>query len=209
MLTRQESERLLDACRQLPVPEVNEYRVVCRESSSDRAGLPIEDSRRGAIDAIFQGELCNTDGGGAVSSSRSFQTMSRATLRLPSISGDTLVDACAMLRDLVRNSDEGGIRTAAALRDWDQSSQFERDFTGRIPGLGPAVYSLLLIIQSVATIKPDVHVLRFVASAVGRKLSPVHAISAHSVAALELGLTPSQVIGEFGSISDGSRQQHR
>ncbi|MEO0080898.1 MAG: hypothetical protein ABIL25_01230 [candidate division WOR-3 bacterium] len=43
---------------------------------------------------------------------------------------------------------------------------------GRIKGLGYAVYQWLVMRLGVESVKPDVHVLRFVARTIGRKLSP-------------------------------------
>lgn len=64
-----------------------------------------------------------------------------------------------------------GVIDQVSLRLWAQTSEFRRDFEGRIKGLGPAVYQWLVMRQGVDTVKPDVHVRRYAEAAVGRSLS--------------------------------------
>jgi len=72
------------------------------------------------------------------------------------------------LRELLAYFESIGVTSQKALKRWAQFSNFDRDFRGRIPGLGFAVYQWLVIRQGVPTIKPDVHVRRFVKSIIHR-----------------------------------------
>jgi len=93
-----------------------------------------------------------------------------------------------MLRNLVRYFDTRGVRTQTALHDWARSSDYAHDFAGQVRGLGPAVYNWLVMRQGVETIKPDVHVMRFVTTVLGYPLSSDDAVDALKVVAVELGL---------------------
>lgn len=72
------------------------------------------------------------------------------------------------LRELLAYFESIGATSQKALKAWAQSSSFEKDFKGRVRGLGFAVYQWLVMRQGVETIKPDVHVRRFVESIIHR-----------------------------------------
>jgi hypothetical protein len=74
-----------------------------------------------------------------------------------------------MLRDLVAYFHSVGVANQEQLREWAKKTTFA-DFEGRVRGLGRAVYQWLVMRQGIDTIKPDVHVHRFVASVLGRQL---------------------------------------
>jgi hypothetical protein len=104
------------------------------------------------------------------------------------------------LRGLVAYLQARDVTDLAALRRWAAGSTQE-DFVGHIKGLGPAVYRSLVMRLGVDTIKPDVHVLRFVAAAIGRRVTQDEA-----VASLE------EVAGRIGTSArtlDGSIWAHR
>lgn len=69
-------------------------------------------------------------------------------------------------------------------------STFERDFRGRVFGLGPAVYQWLVMRQGMDTVKPDVHTHRFTESAVGRVLSGNDVVAVVTAAATRRGVRP-------------------
>jgi len=75
-----------------------------------------------------------------------------------------------------------------ALRQWAGCSSFEGDFKGRIRGLGFAVYQWLVMRQGVATIKPDVHVRRFVESIIHRSPTDGELVQALEEVARRLAL---------------------
>jgi len=79
------------------------------------------------------------------------------------------------LRGLVRYFRERNVTTLRQLRTWATKSQQE-DFVGHIKGLGPAVYRSLAMRMGVDTVKPDVHVLRFVSAAIGRTATQADAV---------------------------------
>lgn len=59
-----------------------------------------------------------------------------------------------------------GVRTLEQMRGWARTSTY-RDFVGKVKGLGPTVYQWLAMRLGVDTVKPDVHVLRFVRGPIG------------------------------------------
>jgi hypothetical protein len=91
------------------------------------------------------------------------------------------------LRGLVRYFRERNVTTLRGLRTWATKSQQE-DFVGHIKGLGPAVYRSLAMRMGVDTVKPDVHVLRFVSGAIGRKATQAEAVDGLTEVATRLGV---------------------
>lgn len=81
-----------------------------------------------------------------------------------------------------------GVVDRETLKAWAHASEFRRDFEGRVKGLGPAVYQWLVMRQGVDTVKPDVHVRRFVEAAVGRPLSDSDLVDVVTRAARVLGI---------------------
>jgi len=92
------------------------------------------------------------------------------------------------LRDLARFFRSIGVVDAETLKSWAHDSNFRNDFEGRVKGLGPAVYQWLVMRQGVDTVKPDVHVHRFAAAAVGRTLSDDDVVEVVVKAAARLGV---------------------
>jgi hypothetical protein len=90
------------------------------------------------------------------------------------------------LRGLVGYFRERDVTDLTALRGWAVGSTQE-EFVGRIKGLGPAVYRSLVMRLGVDTIKPDVHVLRFVSGAIGRRVTQDEAVDALETVAPRLG----------------------
>jgi hypothetical protein len=91
------------------------------------------------------------------------------------------------LRGLVTYFRERNVTTLRRLRTWATASQQE-DFVGQIKGLGPAVYRSLAMRMGVDTVKPDVHVLRFVSGAIGRKANQAEAVDGLTDVAGRLGV---------------------
>jgi len=92
------------------------------------------------------------------------------------------------LRELLAYFESIGVTSQKALKRWAQFSNFDRDFRGRIPGLGFAVYQWLVMRQGVPTIKPDVHVRRFVESTIDRSPTDDEIVEALEEVATGLGL---------------------
>jgi hypothetical protein len=93
------------------------------------------------------------------------------------------------LRGLVVYFRERDVTDLGSLRAWAMAST-EKDFVGHIKGLGPTVYRGLVMRLGVETIKPDVHVLRFVAAGVGRPVSEREAVEGLEEVAKRLGIRP-------------------
>lgn len=92
-----------------------------------------------------------------------------------------------MLRNLVAYFVSVGVTDRTTLRRWADSADFDRDFKGRVRGLGRAVFQWLVMRQGIDTIKPDVHVHRFLATVLGRPVSDTEAIDLIVAAARRLG----------------------
>jgi hypothetical protein len=100
------------------------------------------------------------------------------------------------LRGLVAYFRARDVTDLTALRRWAVRSTQE-DFVGRIKGLGPAVYRSLVMRLGVDTIKPDVHVLRFVAAAIGRRVTQDDAVSSLEEVARRLGTSARTLDGSI------------
>jgi len=92
-----------------------------------------------------------------------------------------------MLRGLVAFFERAGAIDQMSLEAWALRAEFKTDFEGKVKGLGYAVFNWLIIRQGVETIKPDVHVLRFVKNAIGRQPSDEVVVDALVRAANEIG----------------------
>jgi hypothetical protein len=90
------------------------------------------------------------------------------------------------LRGLAAYFRERNVTTLRRLRTWATTSKQE-DFVGHIKGLGPAVYRSLAMRMGVDTVKPDVHVLRFVSGAIGRNATQAEAVDGLTDVAARLG----------------------
>jgi hypothetical protein len=98
-----------------------------------------------------------------------------------------------MLRDLVDYFDALGIRDQESLRAWAAGSDFQRDFEGKVKGLGLAAYKALVMRLGVDTVKPDTHVRRFVEAAIGRRATDAEVVTLVEAAARQLGLPAAEL----------------
>ncbi len=74
-----------------------------------------------------------------------------------------------------------------SLRAWAHTSRFHDDFEGQVPHLGIAAYKWLTMRLGVETVKPDVHLHRFVANAVGHPVTDDELIRALEEVAVASG----------------------
>jgi hypothetical protein len=102
--------------------------------------------------------------------------------------GYRLWTRAALLRGLVPFVAGLGVDDQEGLRAWAARAQFARDFDGRVPGLGRAVFQGLLMRLGVDTVKPDVHLRRFAEGVLGRRLRDEEVVAAVVGAARELGV---------------------
>ena len=72
----------------------------------------------------------------------------------------------SLMRKLVDFLVSINVRSQEDLIKWANTSNFETDFKGKIPGMSYAIYQWLIMRQGIETIKPDTHVRRFVESIV-------------------------------------------
>ena len=94
-----------------------------------------------------------------------------------------------VLRGLVAYFRERDVTDLASLRAWAERST-SKDFVGHIKGLGPTVYQGLVMRTGVETVKPDVHVLRFVSAAIGRPVNEAEAVQGLEEVAARLKISP-------------------
>jgi hypothetical protein len=85
--------------------------------------------------------------------------------------GTFLWTRIALLRQLIVFFESVGVTDQASLHAWAARSTFERDFAGKVKGLGIAVFHWLQIRCHVDSVKPDVHVLNFGKRVIGRRVS--------------------------------------
>jgi hypothetical protein len=107
--------------------------------------------------------------------------------------GYKLWSRAGMLRRLVEFFEAQGVVDQPGLERWAFKAQFKPHadtphFEGQVSGLGIAVFHWLVMRQGVETIKPDVHVLRFVEKAIGRPVKPEVVVKSLIRAAQELGI---------------------
>jgi hypothetical protein len=92
------------------------------------------------------------------------------------------------LRDLAAYFRRIGVVDQPSLRRWAGRALFGRDFEGRVRGLGIAVFQWLVMRQGIETVKPDVHIRRFVEQALGRSPRDREVIALLEAVARELGI---------------------
>jgi hypothetical protein len=102
--------------------------------------------------------------------------------------GYNLWTRAAMLRRLVEFFESQGVTDQPSLERWAAQAEFKTHFAGRVKGLGFAVFHWLVIRQGVESIKPDVHVLRFVETAIQRPPKDWEAVEMLVRAAGDLGM---------------------
>ncbi|OGB29528.1 MAG: hypothetical protein A3F78_09020 [Burkholderiales bacterium RIFCSPLOWO2_12_FULL_61_40] len=97
------------------------------------------------------------------------------------------------LRGLVAYFQSVGVTNTETLQRWAEQALYERDFKGRVKGLGPAVFQWLLMRAGVETVKPDVHVKKFVASVLGYE--PTFGAVVHALERISrtIGLRPREL----------------
>jgi hypothetical protein len=92
------------------------------------------------------------------------------------------------LRGLAAFLREENLTSQEALKEWAVSCDFDRDFAGRVKHLGIAACQWLRMRLGVDTVKPDVHMHRFVTRAIGRKLSDSGVVAVIEEVARRLGM---------------------
>ena len=75
-----------------------------------------------------------------------------------------------LLRGLLTYFASIGVIDQTELRRWTSTAVFEKDFRGKVKGLGPAVFQWLLIRSGVKTLKPDVWVINYARMITGKKI---------------------------------------
>ena len=99
-----------------------------------------------------------------------------------------LAEARLHVRDLAAFFRSIGVTDQRSLVEWAGRAEFDRDFKGKVKGLGRAVFQWLVMRQGVDTVKPDVHVYRFAEGTLGWPLSDSEVVSLVTRAADTLGI---------------------
>jgi hypothetical protein len=94
----------------------------------------------------------------------------------------------SLLRKLMDYFGSIHVLTQQELMKWARESDYERDFKGRIPGMAFAVYQWLVMRQGVETVKPDVHLKRFVTGIVNHSVTDEEIVATLENIARELTL---------------------
>jgi hypothetical protein len=76
-----------------------------------------------------------------------------------------------LLRGLLGYFVSIGVTDQEALRCWARQATFDKDFQGKVKGLGLAVFQWLLIRMGVPAVKPDVWVINFAQRVTGKRLA--------------------------------------
>ena len=108
-----------------------------------------------------------------------FSDTRRGNLRLAkSLWNNNHWSRAKFLRMLVREFEARGVKGRKSLKKWVASANFEKDVEGKFKlkypknhSIGFVLFSWLQLRLGVPTVKPDLHVVRFVSDAVGRTVS--------------------------------------
>jgi hypothetical protein len=90
------------------------------------------------------------------------------------------------LRGLVRWLRRNNLNDQESLRAWARNADFQRDFEGQVKFLGLAAYKWLTVRLGVETVKPDVHLHRFVEGVVGHPVTDEELIRSLEEVALRI-----------------------
>lgn len=211
MLDAKELAKLVSRCRAVPLTEyeyvATDFVVALLETVMDyqnarttvqRAGMYFADNRWDEI--------------------RTLDDLERVLARFPADRGgnDELAQylwgyhhwrRAQELRGLVAYFRERNVTDLSALKAWAVASTAD-EFVGHIKGLGTAVYHGLVMRLGVETVKPDVHILRFVSDAIGRPVNELEAVEALEEVAKRLDLSPRTLdwsIWEYQRALSGKR----
>ncbi len=82
-----------------------------------------------------------------------------------------------------------GVTDQTSLHAWARQADFERDFKGKVKGMGIAVFHWLLLRCGVSTIKPDVWVINFGQRVLGKRIPEDRLVTAFNDIAPLIGET--------------------
>lgn len=99
----------------------------------------------------------------------------------------------ALLRRFLEFLGQQQLTDLAGLTSWAEQAVYERDFKGKVKGMGRAVFNWLLLRLGVQTIKPDVWVLNFGQRILGQRIPDVQLIEALMDIAPLVGRTPIHI----------------
>lgn len=120
--------------------------------------------------------------------------------------GNDLWTRVSWLRGLAEYLASKNLRTQNELRRWALTSDYKRDFEGRVPYLGLAAYQWLLMRLGTDTVKPDIWLRRFAEETVGHRISDTELIRAFTEAAHRAGKSARELdaaIWERGALGAG------
>ena len=192
MITDAEYQAILDRCRQIP-PAKGDY----------REGDFVQNLFLTVVDFMLQGAVVENAvrhyRSNCFNDVRTIEDLTRLFERFPDdqagntalaqyLWGYNLWSRAELLRRLVAFFESIGVTDQEHLRAWAANSKFDRDFKGRVKGLGYAVYNWLVMRQGVETVKPDVHLHRFVESIVQHPVSDEELVTALERAATDLNV---------------------
>lgn len=85
------------------------------------------------------------------------------------------------LRKLIEEFEKRDIKDQQSLKKFIESSEFEKDIKGKFRtekhSIGVTLFQWLRLRVGIETVKPDVHILRFVSNVLGRKITRNEAVA--------------------------------
>jgi hypothetical protein len=99
------------------------------------------------------------------------------------------------LRGLAEWANDMGLTDQEHLRAWAHSSDYSRDFAGRVKGLGFAAYCWLIMRLGVDTVKPDQWLHAFVMKTLGHDLGDAELVAVMTEAAHRVGRRARELDG--------------
>lgn len=112
---------------------------------------------------------------------------------------------------MVFNINKNGIDDLEGMRLFASSPNFYKEITG-VKGIGIATARYLAILLKIDTVKPDVHILRFINQSIGRKVSEQKAVDLLTQAAKEMGESVARIdnsIWQFMSNGDNELEKKK
>lgn len=192
MINEDEFGRIVDRCRDLPKPEgyyiENDYicnlflTVLDFQMAGTTVSRAMSHYRENRWDEV-----------------RDFESLRQLLSEYPDDEqGNTVIaqflwgyrywNGVSLLRRLISFFQSIDVISQDALRHWSRTRDYEKDFKGKVPGMGYAIYKWLVMRQGVETVKPDVHVRRFVESVISRRLKDQELVAVLEEVAARLDL---------------------
>jgi hypothetical protein len=102
--------------------------------------------------------------------------------------GNRYWNRVALLRKFVKFLEDNKVTDQNSLKEWAKKSNYKRDFEGKIKGMNYAIYQWLIMRVGIETIKPDIHIKKFITSIIGREIDDSEIVRVLEKIAKNLGV---------------------